>query len=243
LVEFGGFRIYASTRDGAVGRHVVAGQYEPHVMAVLRQHLRPGMSMLDIGANIGVFALMAAMIVGPSGSVLAVEPNPANARLLEASRLANGFAHLTVLQAAAYRETGILVLNTFDSNGTTSAPHPDRLLSAQTVGAVRLDDIVGATGQIDFMKIDVEGAEFNALCGAEATMRRCRPIIASEFSPGQMSGTDGPGYLGWLMKLGYQIGVIHPDGAPPSVGLSIEQIMGAYTVANVDHIDLICLAV
>ncbi len=241
LVAFEGYRIYASSLDRAVGQHVVAGQYEPHVMAVLRQHLRPGMAMLDVGANIGVFALLAALIVGPSGSVLAVEPNPANARLLEASRLANGFAHLTVLQAAAARQTGLLVLNTFDSNGTTTAPHPDRVLSAQTVGAIRLDDVVGADGKVDLVKIDVEGAEFNALSGAEATLRRCRPIIATEFSPGQMAGTDGPGYLRWLMNFGYTISVIPADGAAPGIGFTIEQIMEAYTAANVDHIDLICL--
>ncbi|WP_158747001.1 FkbM family methyltransferase [Acidisphaera sp. L21] len=240
-----GYKIYASATDEAVGRHVLGGAYEPYVGAILRRCLRPGMAMLDVGANIGVFALLAASIVGLEGSVLAIEPNPANARLLEASRLANGFNKLTVLQAAAARQTGILVLNTFDSNGTTSLPHPERVLSAHTVGAIRLDDVIGATRRIDVLKIDVEGAEFNALLGAEATLRRCQPALLSEFSPGQLaaiSGIDGAAYLKWLMNLGYQLGVVRRDGSSPIMGLSVEQILAEYENSKLDHIDLIGLA-
>ena len=244
LVTLDNYRIYASASDEAVGRHVVGGAYEPYVAAVLRRFLRPGMSVLDVGANIGVFTLLAASVVGPRGSVLAIEPNPANARMIEASRLANGFAHVTTLQAAAARDKGIMVLNTFDSNGTTSYPDPDRLLTANTVGAIRIDDVMNAPDRVDLVKIDVEGAEYGALLGAEATLRRCKPVLVSEFSPGQlvpMSGIDGPGYLRWLMKLGYQLGVISRDGSPPSAGLPVEQIMAQYEAANVDHIDLLAL--
>ena len=82
----------ATTTRWAV--HALAGAYDTYLTDLLRRFLRPGMGVLDIGANIGVFALLAAAKVGPDGYVLAVEPNPANTRLLEASRRLNGFAQL-----------------------------------------------------------------------------------------------------------------------------------------------------
>lgn len=238
-----GYDIFASETDEAVGRHVVHGTYEPHVAAVLRQRLRPGMGMLDVGANIGVFALLAASLVGPGGYVLAMEPNPGNARLLEASRRANGFSHLTVCQAAAARSAGVLALHSFDSNGTVTPVDDDALLTAQTVAALTVDSLVPAGQAVDVIKIDVEGAEHSALFGAAATLRRCRPAIVSEYSPGLLqgvSGIDGIGYLRFLAGLGYDLGVIGPGGRC-SAGQTAAQVHAAYEAAGVDHIDIIAL--
>ena len=243
LAELPGYRIYAPVADEAVGRHAAAGQYDLHVAAVLRRVLRPGMGMIDLGANIGVFALQAAALVGPGGAVLAVEPNPANARLLEASRLANGFGWMTVCQAAAARTLGVLALHSFDSNGTVTGCGEAGLLTAQTVAGVPVDCLVSPGQRIDLVKIDVEGGEHLALLGAEGTLRRCRPVIVSEFSPGQLavvSGIDGPGYLGWLEGLGYRLAVLGPDGgfAP---GQPAAAVMAAYEAAGVDHIDIVAV--
>lgn len=242
LIQLADYRIYAPTSDPAVGHHVANGVYEPHVAAVLRRVLRPGMGMLDLGANIGVFALLAAALVGSSGHVLAMEPNPANARLLEASRLANGFAQLTVCQAAAGAQVGVLALNTFDTNGTVTTAPEAALLTAQTVPVLPADCLLGER-RIDLVKIDVEGAEFLALSGASAMLRRCRPVIVSEFSPGQMpgiSGIDGPGYLRFLQGFGYRLGVLGADGGS-TPGLSVDQVMAAYEAAAVDHIDIVAV--
>ena len=68
LATLDGYQIYASATDEAVGRHVVGGSYEPYVAAVLRRHLRPGLSVLDVGANIGVFTLLAASACWPDAA-------------------------------------------------------------------------------------------------------------------------------------------------------------------------------
>ena len=242
-LTLGEYQIYAPVADEAVGRHVAYGVYEPDVAAVLRGWLRPGMAMLDLGANIGVFALLAAALVGPGGTVLAMEPNPANARLLEASRRANGFDHLTVIQAAAARVAGVLSLHSFDTNGTVTEAGEQALLAARTVAALPVDTLV-ADRQVDVIKIDVEGAEHLALSGASALLRRCRPAIVSEFSPGQLqavSGIDGPGYLRFLQGFGYRLGVIGQGGAV-APGLSVDEVMAAYERAGVDHIDIVAVA-
>ena len=101
LTEAPGFLIYTVADDLAVGKHVAAGGYELHVAAVLRSRLQPGMGVIDLGANIGFFTMLAASLVGAEGTVLAVEPNLANVRMIEASRRANGFGHVSIAACGA----------------------------------------------------------------------------------------------------------------------------------------------
>src|SRR5690606_15185214 len=72
---------------------IASGQdnYEPHVTAEVRRLLQPGMTFVDVGANIGYFALLAASLVGAQGKVIAFEPNLENCELLRRSIAANGF--------------------------------------------------------------------------------------------------------------------------------------------------------
>lgn len=238
------FALYAREADEAVGRHVLHGAYEPEVDAAFRAALRPGMGVIDLGANIGYFTMLAASLVGPGGFVLAVEPNPDNASLLEASRRHNGFEQVRVAQLAAGRKIGLLALNTSHSNGTTSEAGGDAaaLLRARTVACVPVCMLLDKERRIDLIKVDVEGAEYNALLGAESLLRRDRPVIISEFSPDLMpgiSGIDGPGYLGWLYGLGYGIAVLHPDRGPEHTGQDAGAVMAAYARRGTDHIDLL----
>jgi FkbM family methyltransferase len=241
--EIQGFWIYSSLDDAAVGKPVRGDNYERDVTAVFRSRLQPGMSVVDIGANIGYFTMLSASLVGPQGSVLAIEPNPRNARLLEASRRANHFDQVTIAQLAAGRQTGLLILNTSFSNGTTSSPPEDlaQFLSAESVPSVRVDQLLAPEAPVDLIKVDVEGAEFNALLGAEATIRRCLPFIISEFSPSMLPGIShisGEDYLRWLIALGYDLAVVEPDGRLTETGTAIEAVMRIYHARMSDHIDI-----
>ena len=244
VAELDGFRMFASPSDAAVGRHVLGGQYEGEVAAVFRSVLRPGMGVIDIGANIGYFTMLSARLVGPAGHVLAVEPNPLNARMIEASRTMNGFSHVTVLQAAAGRQVGMLGLNTSHSNGTTSTLEDTgaAMLEARTVPCLPLDAVVPGDRPVGLIKVDVEGAEYNALSGCLGIIRRDRPVIVSEFSPGMLegiSGVSGETYLGWLQGLGYGISVIEADGSLISSNGDPEAVMAIYRARVTDHIDIV----
>jgi FkbM family methyltransferase len=244
LVSAKGFSIYVQEDDTSVGQHVKRGAYEPHVTAVFRERVRPGMHVLDIGANIGYYTMLSASLVGPSGSVIAIEPNPASAKLLEASRRANSFDNVTVAQVAAGRELGMLVIHGSYGNVMTSAAPDDAaaLLNSTTVPTLRVDDLVPRNRKIDFLKIDVEGAEYNALLGASELIKRCHPTIVSEFSPSTMpgiSGIDGRGYLRFLLDFGYTIAVIEEGGAVRDCGTEPERVMDAFTRRGADHIDIL----
>ncbi len=243
LTTLEGFQIYADSADAAVGQGVVFGSYEPEVTSVFRQLIEPGMTVIDIGANIGYFTMLSAALVGSSGHVFAIEPNPSNIRMLEASRRANGFAHVTVCQMAAGRQLGLLVLHSTHSNGTTSAPKEcDGLIASNMVPCVAVDSLVAASHKVDFIKADVEGAEYNALLGCQRIIEHDRPIIVSELSPNLMpgiSGITGPEFLRWLISQRYDLSIIRPSGERLHVASDWSRVMTEYAARGVDHLDIV----
>jgi FkbM family methyltransferase len=245
LVHFPGFSVFASIDDLAVGNDLVVGRpYEPRIAAVLGRHVKPGMAVVDIGANIGYLTMLLASLVTPSGLVVAVEPNPENIKLLEASRRVNRFDQVLVMQTAAGRQTGVLALNVSFSNGMTGdlPGDLDAIFASHPVPCFALDIILPKNRPIDLVKIDTEGAELNALVGMSETLRRDRPVIVSEFSPGMLPGIShcsGPDYLRFLIAKGYRIGVIEPDGSESIFGDDVEGVMGAYSRSGVELIDIV----
>ena len=238
-----GFSIHVSVDDAAVGAAIAAsGVYEPHVTAVFAARLRPGMTVVDIGANIGWFTLLAASRVGPEGRVLAVEPNPLNARMLEASRQANGLDNVLLLPVAAGVRNGAVALHRTYSNASTTPLDRIDIHAAEVVPMIRLDDVYPADwGPVELVKIDVEGAEALALGGLENVLRRDRPAIISELSPNMMPGASSVSaldYLGWLQGLGYRLGVILVSGEV-SRCRSPAEVIDAHRASGVDHIDLV----
>jgi FkbM family methyltransferase len=245
LVHFPSFSLFASIDDLAVGNHVLIGRsYDPRVAAVLSRCVKPGMAVVDIGANIGYLTMLLASLVARSGLVVAVEPNPENIKLLEASRRVNGFDQVLVIQAAAGRQTGLLALHVSHSNGMTG-DLPDKLdaiFASRPVPRFALDDLLPRDRHFNLLKIDTEGAELNALIGLSQTLDRDRPVIVSEFSPGALPGIShcsGPEYLRFLIAKGYWIGVIEKDGSESSFRDDVDGVMGAYSRSGIDHIDII----
>jgi FkbM family methyltransferase len=244
LVRLPRFSLFASNDDLAVGHHVLGGTYEPEIAAIFARYVKPGMSVVDIGANIGYFTMLLASLVEPSGLVVAVEPNPENIKLLEASRRVNGFDQVLVIQAAAGRHTGLLGLNVSYSNGMTGElpGNLDAVFASCPVPCFALDAILPKDRHFNLVKIDTEGAELNALIGLSETIDRDHPVIVSEFSPGAMPGIShcsGPEYLRFLIAKGYRIGVIEKDSSERSFGGDVDGVMGAYLRSGIDHIDII----
>jgi FkbM family methyltransferase len=244
LVRLPRFSLFASNDDLAVGHHIHGGSYEPGVTAVLMRYVKPGMSVIDIGANIGYFTMLSASLVEPAGLVVAVEPNPENIKLMEATRRVNGFGQVLIIQAAAGRHTGLLSLNVSYSNGTTGelSDDPNAIFASQPVPCFALDGLLPNDRPINLVKIDIEGAELNALIGLSQTLDRDHPVIVSEFSPGALPGISrctGPEFLRFLIGKGYRIGAIEQDGSEQRFSDDVDGVMGAYSRSGIDHIDIV----
>jgi FkbM family methyltransferase len=183
--------------------------YEETLTAILISHLRPGLTVIDIGAHVGLHTLMFSRRVGPMGQVLAVEPSPASACLLRSHIMWNDCHNVEVIEAA--------VGDREDQVGFTFHPeatHPYGFANslaynteggAETVRMTTIDAIcAGRTPHL--IKIDVEGAEQLALRGARETLARCSPILIVAIHPDQMRvlGACPTELVGFLNAYGYE---------------------------------------
>lgn len=244
LVQLDRFAMYLSPSDHAVGREILNSKtYEPNVTRILDERVRPGMTVLDVGANIGYFILLMSVLVGREGRCIAIEPNPRNVKLLLASKNLNRFEQLEILQAAAGNTWGILQLNTSYSNGVVSpvnAKSIQEIFQRETVLSLKIDGILPPDVRVDLIKIDVEGSEFNALSGALRCIENDRPLIISEFMPGGLRGVSGvtpEEYLGFLINRGYHLAVLESDHCVPC-RQDAAMVMKKFREKNVDHIDI-----
>lgn len=220
-VERDGLVLYADPADAHIGAALLAGNaHDAHVAAFLRERLRAGDVVLDIGAHIGSLALVAAQRVGAQGRVIAVEPLARNRVLLARAAQANGFGQINIVAAAAADRAGEIELLTHPatSNAATPAAAGPRLRApggaTLRVPAVVLDDVLDLP-RLDLVKIDVSGMEPLALRGLERHIERHRPVLISEFHPQAMraaSGVEAVDYLRWLLRYYDAVTVLHRDG-------------------------------
>jgi FkbM family methyltransferase len=183
------------------------GTWEPELSAALRERLRPGMTAVDVGGNIGLMALLMAEAVGPDGRVIAIEPDPRNAQVLRQNAERTRGAPIEVIEAAAWSESGELQLALSDSN---TGDHRIRLSEAgrETVAvrAVALDDVL--PDSVDLILLDAQAAEHVALRGARELVRRARPVVFTEFWPNGIreAGDDPLAVLEEYRDAGFTIG-------------------------------------
>lgn len=248
LLHLNQFKLFVSPDDLAVGSELSQyGIYKPHVTSVLDRYVKPGATVLDIGANIGYLTMHLAVRVGDRGRVIAVEPNPENVALIAASRHANRLDQVTILQCAAGHETGILALNAAGSNGTTAKLDNNdvgAIVGSRPVGCFPLDWILPQNARISLVNIDAEGAELNALTGMASTIDQHRPMIVTAFSPGVLQGRSanpGTEYLQFLVAKGYDLYVIESGGSELHCGADTSAVLAAYMNRGVDHIDLLAM--
>ncbi len=162
------------------------GDHEPWIQEILKSELRLGDCYYDVGAHTGFFSLIASRFVGPSGRIVAFEPDPENAALLRANIAKNGVEHAAVLEAAVWSSPGQV---TFERASDASNRMTGRIASTGdsrqariTVPAVRLDDVVFGQRRPapNLIKMDVEGAEWEALQGARRLLSEVKPKLLCE---------------------------------------------------------------
>lgn len=211
-VEFGEYVMYVDPADHDVGATVAAGTYEPHVTQAVREYLHAGDTFIDVGANIGYFAAMAAHIAGPSGRVIAIEPMDKNVQLILRTVARNEFRNVEVHQCAASDQRRIVAMATGDgtSNGEIVA-ETARHRATVFAQACRLDEVLSGINRIDILKFDVEGHEMSAWAGFRESIARTRPMVLTEFHPKclrENAGVEPVAYLTLLFEYATSIEVL-----------------------------------
>jgi FkbM family methyltransferase len=160
---------------------------------------QPGQVFLDIGAYVGWYAIQAARAVGPSGQVVAIEPDLRNRLQLENNISLNGITNATIVPLAAWSHTGKVKWQ-----GDSAEPVWHKIDESSGIGvvdAVTVDDLVRrcALKRVDWIKLDVEGAEVEVLKGAEQSIQRYHPALFIEVH-GTLSAIET-----FLTQFGYSI--------------------------------------
>jgi FkbM family methyltransferase len=172
-------------------RHQLGREYDAPVAAFLRERVKPGMVCLDVGANVGVYVLQFAHWVGPTGKVIAFEPNPGALEVLHRHIRMNQLmdcAEVVPVAVGATNGEAILYASKADGMSRLGVPNvaiADRV-NAVRVPLVTLDDYCRAGAlEPDWLFIDIEGFEINALIGARELIqsRREKLGIVVEMHP------------------------------------------------------------
>ena len=169
---------------------VFTGNFEESERRFIQRFLKPGMTVLDIGAHHGFYTMLAAKMVGPTGKVLCFEPSPREReRLFAHLRLNRMLDRVSVFPVALGRKTGestLYVVAGRDTGCNSLRPpavtEPTRAVPVQVTS---LDTLLAQqnVARVDFVKMDVEGAELEVLDGAEYLLGRCpRPVILAELA-------------------------------------------------------------
>lgn len=238
-VAVGADRMLIDLRDPIICRNLFLDRvYDQHVFDIIERLDLANKIAIDVGANVGLYAMRLSRMVGPGGRVISFEPEARNFDLLQRNRELNGASNVTCVNAAlgAARGTSSLSVNPYNWGDhwiADTAGKPE-WATAQTIDVVTLDDQLRDTpdGSVAFIKIDVQGYEVEVFRGMEATLRRNPDVILLvEVSPKHLraAGTsattlvkfllDG-GFRGWDVHLNRLIPVASPE--------SYELMRGSY---------------
>ncbi|MCX5658505.1 MAG: FkbM family methyltransferase [Planctomycetota bacterium] len=220
-IEVEGVKLALNRNDPVMSGSIAMGCHEHADLAVFRSLLKPGMCVVDIGANIGLYSAVAAKAVGPSGVVVAIEPAPHNFALIGQMASLNGFAQVRPVQAALSDRPGELKLyiNADNTGDNRIYPGAERRETV-SVRAARLDDLWAESGYppVDVIKMDIQGAEALAVDGmAKVLAGRPRLAMLMEFWPWgiSQSGRDPAALLRTLRAAGFSIHRTDGDAANP----------------------------
>lgn len=175
---------------------------------LLRRLVRPGMHVIDVGANIGLYSLLLARLVERSGSVLAFEPEPNLFAVLRENCVSNGATNIVLFQCALGRMSGLAsfqrsAFNSGDNRlGRASLAH-----DAVEVKVERFDGFQ-PDSKPDFVKIDVQGHELAALSGMERAISNSQNVrVLFEFSPAALrkAGTAPDLLLQFFRQRGFRL--------------------------------------
>src|SRR5271157_1217991 len=197
-----------------LGLMIVEHSYENALIPFIESILKHGDHVIDVGANIGLYANLSSKLVGQQGKVLAIEPNPFILKLLESNIRRNQLDNIILFNGVATSEPGFYKLNAtegcpeYSSLGSIVHPHAPKEVKQVTVEGETLDNLV-SKHNIDpiFLKIDVEGA--GGIDGYDNTMvlEKYKPYILSELDDGLLKELkwDASKVLNLLEKYNYDV--------------------------------------
>ncbi|MDR0359377.1 MAG: FkbM family methyltransferase [bacterium] len=225
-----GLRVCLDLADAVSGAGVVLGMGEVEERRWIRDTLRTGDVALDLGANVGLLTVTMAAAVGSTGRVVAFEPQPAAAELLQISVRENGFDDRVRIETVALGAQSGTVHLLDAPNGNLSASHLVANTEARPTVEARMVTLDGQDlpRPVRLIKADIEGAEPLAFTGAERLLGEDRPLILCELNPVRLTEVAGVSPREFIGQMdGRRYGCTALDGTP------ITEVTGTIPVSAV----------
>lgn len=211
--------------------------FAPNETEMMKKEIKKGDVVLDIGANIGYFTLIFARLVGTTGKVYAFEPDPEHFNILKKNVEINGYKNVILEQKAVSDFNGMIPFYLAKDDLLTHRIYDDgERREIISVESIRLDDY--PIDKVDFIKIDIEGAEVKAFEGMNNLVRRNDAKILTEYCPESIwkCGSNGGGdtYLKILTEYGYKF-------YENNKLVTIAELLNKYRVSKGNFTDLLCI--
>lgn len=242
VIQIDGHKIFLDSADSLnLSMNLV---YEEFETKLIKQEIKKGDFVLDIGAHIGYYTLIFAKLVGENGRVFAFEPDPTNFALLMRNIETNGYKNVILEQKAVSNKTGKLKLyvrqdDTADHRIYDS--HDGR--QSIEIEAIRLDDYFNNyNGKIDFIKMDIQGSEPGAIQGIPLLLQKNKNLkLVTEFWPYGLKtfGTEPEEYLDTLLTYGFKIYEINERKKRIEAISDIDRFLRKYTTENKEYTNLL----
>lgn len=223
----------------------VNGVYEPVDTAFVGRVVRPGDTVVDVGANIGYYTCYLARLVGPQGHVLAFEPAPDLIDILRDNVSFNGYANVQLMNQAVTETTGSLTLymeaGRPEDNRIFKDEQDSAIRSEHVVDGIRLDDIpLLREHPPAFIKMDIQGAEIYAIRGMRRLLRESPEVcVLLEYWPYglQRAGFRPEELVETLLEAGLHVCRVADDGQ--LVAVEPSQVQGLCAVGRGIYINLV----
>lgn len=218
--------------------------HEPLTTQLVKKEIKKGYVVLDIGANIGYYTLIFAKRVGESGKVFAFEPDPDNFALLKKNIEVNGYRNVILVECAVSNKTGKvkLYLSEDSARDRIYDSHDNR--KSIEIESIRLDDyFANYNGRIDFVKMDIEGAEGGAMQGMPLLLEKNKNLkIITEFWPIGLKrfGITPDEYLSLLLNQGFKLYNVNEEEQKIEP-TNISKLLETYTYQKENYTNLLCI--
>jgi FkbM family methyltransferase len=192
-VDVDGLVIEGPVAASRILTQIAAQSYEVFELSLFRESLTAGMVVVDVGANVGYYTLIAARIVGSRGHVFAFEPDPRTLAALRTNVAVNGFRNVTTIDKAALdvdRSCELYLDSSANRSSLYQSASLEHVTRREQVEATTVDNVLGEL-RPDVVKIDVEGAEPAVLRGMRGSLKT-ETVVFLEFAPPVLTsaGTD-----------------------------------------------------
>jgi FkbM family methyltransferase len=228
------------------GAALLQGHFEDPERSFVARFLKPGMTVLDIGAHKGLYSLISASKVGPSGRVFAFEPSPRERKRLKHHIYLNRYRNVSVFDFALGESEGsadlFVVQGTETGCNSLRPPDVEQPVQPVRVPVKVLDEVLrdGRISNVDFIKLDVEGAELGVLRGATQLLSGPRqPVILCEVQDLRTApwGYAAKNIIEYVCNFGYSWFELDENGATHPLPMGSSKYDGNFIAIPNDRVE------